>query len=604
MSNKSYENTHYSCGLFSSSKVAGLAAQCKKTITSAFMTSVLLAATSVTSASGNSLLPLECGEVITTHFSGLDPSDLPDPDGAVLTLVDSRIPPVGSTTWPTAGQLWSPPLFNNLGAGPDEWTAKNLGTIFGLDYATGTDPDIFVAASPGIYGDYDHGAAGVIGPAGAGGIYRIDGITGQINNFISLPNNGPGLGNIAFGSDANGADLLYATNLDDGKIYAVDSLQTIVQVFDPFGANQSADGFYANLGERPFAVAVNPQGTRLYFSVWLRDSGRTTTSWPASAGPAPTNPNNSIWSVQIDGSGLLTGAPQLEVVLPYLYGTTSNPVTDISFTASGSMLVAERVFNSDYGMFDMGHSARILEYENNLPSSRNWSLGASLNNGVAANAVGGVGSDDDSHTWATCDQIVGGGTYGITRLPYPGNTIATRITSSIPIDIPGPLKNGMGELDCMICGDPQVVGACCVTDTNGVDYCVEVTSQECATVYNGFYYGDGSDCATVTCGPPSTGACCYYDADLGWTCIDGTTDSDCTTIYAGTWYANTPCSQIDCPPTNGPGACCYEDADLGWTCTWTDLYKCDNVYFGTWYANTPCSQIDCPPTNGPGACCY
>ncbi|MDP7009290.1 MAG: hypothetical protein QGI78_06950, partial [Phycisphaerales bacterium] len=234
---------------------------------------------------GQASLPVDCGEVVTTHFSGLDPSDLPDPDGAVITLVDSRIPPVGTTPWPTAGQLWSPPLFSNFGAGPDEWTAKNLGLIFGLAYATGTDPDIFVAASPGNYGYYDPGAAGVIGPAGPGGIYRIDGTTGQISTFIptgfngttEMPNLGPGIGNIHIENNGpNQTDQVYATNLDDGKIYLIDSSGTIVQVYDPFGAGQIVDGQYANLGERPFAVAINPQGTRLYFSIWLRDNGRQT----------------------------------------------------------------------------------------------------------------------------------------------------------------------------------------------------------------------------------------------------------------------------------------------------------------------------------------
>ncbi|MBT4530961.1 MAG: hypothetical protein HOC27_07125, partial [Phycisphaerae bacterium] len=555
---------------------------------------------------GVSLLPLECGEVITTHFSGLNGNDEPDENGAVLTLVDSRIPPVGVTPWPTAGQLWSPPLFSNLGAGPDAWTAKNLGTIFGLAHATSIDPDIFVAASPGNYGDYDFGAAGVIGPAGAGGIYRIDGMNGQISTFASIPNLGPGIGNIHIENNGpNQTDQVYATNLDDGKIYLLDSTGTVVQIFDPFGANQTVDGSYANLGERLFAVAANPQGNKLYFSVWLRDQTRDSTPWPSTAGAPPANPNNSIWSVDINQGGFLSGTPQLEIVLPYFIGTMSNPVTDISFTQSGSMLLAERGFNGDYGMFDMGHSARLLEYIGNNPSGRNWSLGTALTNGIAANSVGGVGSDDDSHTWASCDQIVGGGTYGITRLPFPGNTLATRITSSIPIDIPGPLKNGMGELDVMNCDDPQVMGACCVTDTNGVDYCVEVTQTECHTVYSGIYYGSGSSCATITCGQPPTGACCYEDADLGWVCLDGTYENDCQTIYNGSWYAGTMCSNVtDCPPTTGPGACCYEDADLGWTCIWTDLFKCDNVYFGTWYANTPCSQIDCPPISDQGACCY
>ena len=183
-------------------------------------TAVTFASQSVTYAGNSATLPVECNEVLTTHFSGLDLNDNPDPDGAVLTLVDTRIPPTNPMGWPSAGQLWNAPLFSNLGAGPNEWTAKNLGTIFGLALSTGTDPDIFVAASPGVYGDYDPGWPGVIGPAGEGGIYRIDGTTGQISTFVSIPNGGPGIGNIHIDSiGPNQTDQIYATNLDDGKIW-------------------------------------------------------------------------------------------------------------------------------------------------------------------------------------------------------------------------------------------------------------------------------------------------------------------------------------------------------------------------------------------------
>ena len=560
---------------------------------------------------GSAALPVECSETVSTRFCGIDPQTMVlDPDGAVLTLVDTRIPPTGASYWPTAGQLWNPPIFSNFGAGTNEWTARNLGIVFGVALSPGLDPDIYVSASPGVFGYFDPAIPGVIGPAGSGGIYKIDGTSGQISNFVQtgfgankMPNLGPGLGNIHVGSSH-----VYATNLDDGKIYTLTSSGNVVQSYDPFGANQNVDGSYATLGERTFAVAMNPSGTRLYFSVWLRDQTRTSTSWPATTGPPPANPNNSIWSVSIDATGSLIGSPQREIVLPYLPSQQwSNPVTDISFSPTGTMLLAERIFLGDYGQIDVGHRARILEYEKIgaswLPSSRNWDLGSTVFSGIAPNAVGGVASDDDSHTWATCDQIYPGGIYGLTRLPFPGNFLAIRITSSIPITLPGVQKNSMGELDCMNCNDPEVVGACCVTDPFGIDYCVIVTQQECYTTYTGIYYGNGSDCVNIDCAyPPEIGACCFEDSGTGWQCQDNMLEPDCLAKANSTWYINSACAQIICPPQVIEGACCFED-NCEWICLYTTESECLNMYQGTFYLNLPCSDIACP-IETMGACCY
>ncbi|MGK0224452.1 MAG: hypothetical protein ACI9ON_003705, partial [Limisphaerales bacterium] len=518
------------------------------------------------SGAGQASMPVDCGEVVTTHFSGDNGFNQPDPTGAVVTLVDTRMPPVLPSYWPTGGTLWNPPLFSNFGAGIDEWTAGNLGTIFGLALSTtGGDPDIYVAASPGVYGNFGLSTPGILGPAGEGGIYKIDATTAQISIFIptgtsgptEMPNRGPGLGNIHFEDG-----LIYATNLDDGRIYVIDSSGTIIQDYDPFAPNPPADGDFAPLGERPYAIAIDPSGTTLYFSIWLRDAGRQGTPWPASAGPSPTSPNNSIWSVNVDASGYLVGGPTLEILLPYLTNPGfSNPVTDISFSPAGTMMLAERTYGSDYGQIDSGHGARILEYEFSgtswLPSARNWSLGMPIVTGIAPNAVGGVASDDDSHTWASCDQIYSGGKYGLTRLPFPGNTIPTRITSSIPIELSGVYKNAMGELDCRTCNLPEIVGACCTENASGDFLCVEVTQVECDSVYAGIYFGDGSSCTNITCdGTLPVGACCYEDP-IGILCIDGTTQSYCELSLNGMWYIGQLCIDVVCSGSEPTGACCY-----------------------------------------------
>jgi hypothetical protein len=105
---------------------------------------------------------------------------------------------------------------------PPSWTVTNLGSVFGVTLdAAG---NIYVTPST-CYG------TGVVGPAGWGGIYQIDGSTGGISTFTTapLPNTGPGLGNIVYDC---GNDQFFVTNHEDGKIYRLDNGGTMASSFD------------------------------------------------------------------------------------------------------------------------------------------------------------------------------------------------------------------------------------------------------------------------------------------------------------------------------------------------------------------------------------
>ncbi len=54
-----------------------------------------------------------------------------------------------------------------------------------------------------------------------------------------------------------------------------------------------------------------------------------------------------------------------------------------------------------------------------------------------------------------------------------------------------------------ICTPPPPTGACCLPG----GMCVQTTADSCAA-QGGQYFGDGVECADVTCGPPPVGACC------------------------------------------------------------------------------------------------
>ena len=413
-------------------------------------------------------LPVEAGEMVSASFGGLVGSPTPDPTQFVVTLTDTRVPPLAGNPTPVAGSSWNPPQYNNappINPG-NAWRARDLGQVFGCVLVTNPDydePDIYVTATS-VYGDMSPWPfpGGGYGPGGPAGIYRIDGLNGDITNITQtgfggigstqIPNQGPSLGNIAF-DQAN--DVLFVTNLDDGAIYTVDRFGVVLAQWTPWGPGDPIDGNFARLGDRPWAVEV--RGDRLYFSIWNRDSGRPGFPWSPfmPVGPPP-NPNNSVWSVQISPGGTLVGTPTLEVVLPWLSsggnGTYSNPVSDIEFGENGNMFVAEHTMAQDYGIIDLGHAARVLEYTGSSGSwtlaPNDWYLGTLINGqfGLPLNCAGGMEVDCNLSVWSGSD-LMGSAGYGFQRIPPGGNTAATSISTSWLIPWFAQAKGGMGDTE-------------------------------------------------------------------------------------------------------------------------------------------------------------
>ena len=153
------------------------------------------------------------------------------------------------------------------------------------------------------------------GSGGSGRIRRVDGTTGAIALFAELPNvigtsgRPPGLGNIAF--DA-AHQQFFVTNHEDGMIYRLDMVGTVLDTFDPFNPDDGAPSF-CPLGERLWGVGVH-QG-RLYFAVWAEDTTR----------PSVTEAN-TIWSIAITPGGPLDPSDlTLEVTVPPLDPAASQP---------------------------------------------------------------------------------------------------------------------------------------------------------------------------------------------------------------------------------------------------------------------------------------
>jgi len=416
--------------------------------------------------------PMQAGELAVTCFGGPylpgNPNIVLDTQGFVVAVIDARVPPVGGNPSPTTGAHWYPPTFHNEYAPTtpqDVWNARNLGQVFGLTLDGFNPPGIVVTATT-VFGDYTAPAYawpnGGFGPAGYAGVYWLNATTGDITALTAtvanglggvgtnqIPNEGAGLGNITYDRDNR---QLFVTNHEDGRIYRLNLSGIIQSIHDPFGADPGTPGF-APLGERLWAAAYH--NGRLYYSVWLRDQARATTPWNPNAGPPPANPNNSIWSIAIDPlTDDFSGPDVLELVVPYISTNPafSNPVADIAFSDSGHMVLSEKTMAGNFGLLDLGHGARILEYTFSgswVPTGAQHHIGSTYHapSGMYANSSGGTDYDCNEGVWSSGDTLIWGPTaYGFQRVPPGGNTVTTPTSTSWIID-GGFGKATFGEVD-------------------------------------------------------------------------------------------------------------------------------------------------------------
>lgn len=416
------------------------------------------------------------------------------------------LPPVNRTTH----KFW-----NEDANTPDhEWTINNLGDVFGV--CMDDLGNIYVAqtsaynrdltASPGRWPtEYLHGR-----------IFKVSSITGSISLFNQIPggNNAawnsadpdispasesfPELGDVCFGVTSTGTRLIFASNLEDGKIYSFDiNTGAVISSYDQAQPDVPSAGF-AGVGEMVWAVQYHCG--RLYYSVWNEDFEHVNTT-----------KNNEIWSIAVNGNGTFVGDCRLEVVMPSLpithvqSGVTivtaagfadvvgvSAPVSDIAFSPrivvpggvgipGGRMMVAERGMGFAWtasgvtaiaGGADRAftncwpHLARGMEFvcqggKWNLVQGTNGLAGVgdtlfSLGTGFR-NSSGGVGYDPEPlvpisgnrgpRVWFTSDFMVGVSWYGVQGLRRAGGNVGNSIIVDMD-EITGPSpKTSLGDVE-------------------------------------------------------------------------------------------------------------------------------------------------------------
>jgi len=268
-----------------------------------------------------------------------------------------------------------------------------------------------------------------------------------------LPNNGPAFGNLNYDCVSQ---TIYVSSHEDGRIYQLDTQGQVVSTYrhltkdvtlGPAADPGEPNGQFTPLGDRVWAVQSH--AGRLYYSVWNEDGGRP-------------GPDNEIWSVgYVDEGGVPDPATaKLEFVSPPYQGNpTANPISDLSFAATGWMLISQRTMYDD--MSTSAHQSTTYEFQ--------YVNGAWENKGTTfivgelpGSAAGGVDHDfaPDGYVWMSGDALdfyTPDVVYGLQGTPHAGGDIKV----STLIDLDGEIfdqdKTALGDVEIPIPGDAMPV---------------------------------------------------------------------------------------------------------------------------------------------------
>ena len=351
-----------------------------------------------------------------------------------------------------------------------QWSIANIGTVFGI--ALDNSNGIYLSAS-NIYAENGY-VVGVVGSSGgSAGIYYTNFLTPTITSTLvktaassnantvgtsTIPNTGTGLnsiGNIAFDKVNN---QLFATNLEDGRIYRINaSTGVVLSIFDPFVIDNGVAGI-APAAEQLWGVGVLTSGgvTSVYFAKSFNTASK------------------EVWSISLDASGEFMatqiGSSKLfndtasSSKLQIAYSSDSDcKITDIAFSSSGKILLAER---------GHAHKSRVFEFVKTgliWGPANNFFVGGKPNSVLpdGHNSAGGVdyGNRKSNSNTTACDDVVwasgnympisipGLFVYGLQGIKASGNssTVSNNQTTDLYIDYNHSYsvydKGGIGDVE-------------------------------------------------------------------------------------------------------------------------------------------------------------
>ncbi|WP_322990739.1 hypothetical protein [Hoeflea sp.] len=366
-------------------------------------TLILILAASLPGAQAQETGLLIAGDAVVTGFSGVVEPEKEEPPLAASQVLDetfidlegisARINSLAAPGYIWDGRTWYADAYFDI-------KARDVGQVFGVAIDDDRFPNVYLAASS-AYGLYrvmpdadDDGRPerikvgepgadwmdGMWGTAdetdtkpsqgGPGSIWKVDGKSGKITLFANIAHNGEnnlgaGLGNITYVPEFR---QLFVSDLSTGLIHRLDMDGVEIEIFDhgvtgrasleksplPFDASNAPDfdsadfdpedsetwGF-ADEDRRVYALAFH--NGRLYYSV-VGES--------------------QIWSVGFEEkTGAFLDSARWELDVPER--PKKLPVTDMLFTQSGAMVLAQRgdvKSTYDYANFADHGKSRLLRF--------------------------------------------------------------------------------------------------------------------------------------------------------------------------------------------------------------------------------------------------
>ncbi len=304
------------------------------------------------------------GDAVVTGFSGIKPADAPLPPGAspldeffidldgpsaqILSLAAPGNAPSGEliSTPPAlqvyarqVGQVFATALDDGLGAGvPNIYLGQTLayGAHIVLPDNDGDGwPERLKTGAAGA--QWMAGQFGSDPEGGPGAIYKVDGISGAVTLFATLPgNSGAGIGDIVFDAETR---QFFVSDLDNGLVYRLSETGDVIDSFDHGVDGRPADGLAAVADDGETADIENATFDIEKPETWgFTQEERRVHGLAIREGRVFYAADGHVWSVAISADGFGEAQWELEAESAEAEG----PITDILFDNDGRLYLARR----------------------------------------------------------------------------------------------------------------------------------------------------------------------------------------------------------------------------------------------------------------------
>ena len=327
-----------------------------------------------------------CGWTVSTCFGGTREGTYVhvDPDAPVGVMYNTSI-----NSLAPRGEDWGSTIQS---IHPSNWISKEIGQIFGI--TMDKEDNIYLASSDIYYYDANWSSitfqsGNLVRPNPCGRIFKCSPPGWVATPFIDLPvgcDELNGIGNIAYDKWNN---QIFASSLENGKIYQIDLAANILNTFDPWNADDGTAGIAPFL-EQVWGIGLNYEEgiVKVYFAKNNPDETKSLYSVALSNGSFPINVSETVEISNIQLSH---------------HQYPKSLISDIAFSSDGQTILI-----SEHGH---PHESNVISYSQSNGSwifAREYFIGGKTSYSEGSNTAGGIDfgyQEEDSFVSAKCDAL-------------------------------------------------------------------------------------------------------------------------------------------------------------------------------------------------------